>query len=98
LAKYGGPYVSLRDALEHEKKQLSLLKTKYEEAKVDAEEELPQKFVVSSAYKAEKKSYPIRWLIVLVTTLAAFMFTVLVVIIIENITKSQLVSSKKKKL
>lgn len=96
LAKYGGPYVSLRDALEHEKKQLSLLKTKYEEAKVDAEEELPQKFVVSSAYKAEKKSYPIRWLIVLVSTLAAFMFTVLVIIIIENINKSQLVSIKKK--
>ncbi len=98
LAKYGGPYVSLRDALEHEKKQLSLLKTKYAEAKVDAEEELPQKFVVSSAYKAEKKSYPIRWLIVLVTTLAAFMFAVLVIIIIENINKSQLVSIKKKKL
>jgi len=67
LAKYGGPYVSIRDQLEHEKKQLSEIKAKYEEAKIDAEEVLPQKFVVESAYPAEKKSYPIRWIIVVVS-------------------------------
>lgn len=85
LAKYGGPYVSLRDALEHEKKQLSMLRAKYEEAKTDAEEVLPAKFVVNSAYKAERKSYPIRWLIVTVTTLSAFLFTLIILLIIENI-------------
>jgi uncharacterized protein involved in exopolysaccharide biosynthesis len=78
LAKYGGPYVSLRDALEHDKKQLSELKAKYEEAKVDATKDLPHKFIVSSAYKAEKKSYPIRWLIVMITTLSAFFLGVVV--------------------
>jgi len=96
LAKYGGPYVSLRDALEHDKKQLSIIKTKYEEAKVDAEEELPQKFVVSDAYRAERKSYPIRWLIVVVSTLAAFLLTVALIIIVETLAKSQLLSVKKK--
>jgi len=85
LAKYGGPYVSLRDDLEHEKKQLSMLRAKYEEAKTDAEEVLPSKFVVNSAYKAERKSYPIRWLIVLVTTVSAFLFTMILLLIIENI-------------
>lgn len=85
LAKYGGPYVSLRDALEHEKKQLSMLRAKYEEAKTDAEEVLPTKFVVNSAYKAERKSYPIRWLIVLVTTVSAFILTLIVILIIENL-------------
>jgi len=98
LAKYGGPYVSLRDALEHEKKQLSVLKTKYEEAKVDAEQELPQKFVVSTAYSAEKKSYPIRWLIVLVSTISTFLVTVLVIIILENISKINMLDLKKKSL
>lgn len=73
LAKYGGPYVSLRDALEHDKKQLSELRAKYEEAKVDASQNLPHKFIVSSAYKAEKKSYPIRWLIVLISTLSSLL-------------------------
>jgi uncharacterized protein involved in exopolysaccharide biosynthesis len=84
LAKYGGAYVSLRDMLEHEKKQLSYLKARYEEAKVDATETLPQKFVVESAYKAEKKSYPVRWIIVLVSTLAAFLISVIVIITIEK--------------
>ncbi len=85
LAMYGGPYVSLRDALEHEKKQLSLIKAKYEEAKVDAEQELPQKFVVNEAYPADRKSYPIRWLIVMITLVAAFILTTFVLIAIENI-------------
>ena len=85
LAKYGGAYVSLRDMLEHEKKQLSYLKARYEEAKVDATETLPQKFVVESAYKAEKKSYPVRWIIVLVSTLAAFLISVIVIITIEKL-------------
>ena len=85
LAKYGGPYVSLRDALEHEKKQLSMLHSKYEEAKTDAEEVLPTKFVVNSAYKAERKSYPIRWLIVVVTMISAFLFTLIFLLLIENI-------------
>lgn len=78
LAKYGGPYVSLRDALEHDKKQLSQLKAKYEEAKVDAQENLPHTFVINTAYKAEKKSYPIRWLIVLVSTVTALLLAVII--------------------
>lgn len=91
LAKYGGTYVSLRDMLEHEKKQLSYLKARYEEAKVDAHENLPQKFIVETAYKAEKKSYPIRWIIVLVSTISAFLISVLVIISLERISKAGLI-------
>ena len=76
LAKYGGPYVSLRDALEHDKKQLSKIKARYDEAKVDATESLPHKFIVSNAYKAEKKSYPIRWIIVIITTFSALFLAI----------------------
>jgi len=84
LSEYGGAYVSIRDALENEKKQLGVLKMKYEEAKVDAEQKLPCKFIVNSAYKAEKKTYPIRWLIVLVSTISALLLGVLVIIVIDN--------------
>lgn len=85
LANYGGPYVGLSQQLEYEREKLSLLKRKYEEAKVDAFEVLPQKFVVNRAYKAEKKAYPIRWLIVIITTLSAILMTVIVLIILKNI-------------
>jgi len=83
IAKYGGTYVSLRDGLEHDKKQLSEIKSKYDEAKVDANETLPHKFVVSNAYKAEKKSYPIRWLIVLISTLSVTFLSIVVFGLLE---------------
>jgi len=90
LALYGGPYVSLRDALENDRKQLSLIKSKYEEAKIDAEEVLPQKFIVNSAFKAERKSYPIRWLIVLVTAVSSFLLISVGIIVYEQINKKDL--------
>lgn len=89
LGDYGSAYVSLRDELELEKKQLSAIKAKYEEAKVDAQEELPAKFVVDRAYKAERKSSPVRWVIVLVSMLSAFLLSVLTLIIIENFLKKK---------
>lgn len=83
LAKYGGPYVSIRDALEHDKKQLSKLKAKYEEAKVDATESLPHTFIINTAYKAEKKTYPLRWLIVLVSTFASLFLAIILFSLID---------------
>lgn len=85
LAKYGGAYVSLRDALEYEKKHLSEVKAKYEEAKMDANSDLPHKFVVEKAYAPEKKAYPIRWLIVVVSAIAAFILALMAIIIYQNI-------------
>lgn len=87
LSQFGGAYVSIRDMLEHEKEQLSHLRAKYQEAKVDAEQTLPHKFIVNSAFPAEKKSYPIRWLIVLVSTVSTFILTLLIIIGYENIIK-----------
>jgi uncharacterized protein involved in exopolysaccharide biosynthesis len=87
LAKYGGPYVSIRDALEYEKKQLSEIKAKYEAAKIDATQVLPQKFIVNNAYVAEKKSYPVRWIIVLISTLSAFLLGVIVLAVLDSISE-----------
>ncbi len=95
LAKYGGAYVSLRDALEYEKKHLSEVKAKYEEVKMDAESDLPHKFVVESAYPPEKKSYPIRWLIVVITALGAFILALMVIILFQNISA---ITSKNKSI
>lgn len=84
LAKYGGAYVSIRDFLEYEKKHLSDVKAKYVEAKVEAEQNIPQKFVVNNAYPSEKKSYPKKSIIVIVSTMAAFLFGLVVLIIMDN--------------
>ena len=84
LAIYAGPYVSIRDGLEYEKKQITEVKAKYDEAKIDATEEMPQTFKVDRAYPAEKKSYPVRWLIVVISTFGAFLFMVFFLIIFDN--------------
>jgi len=87
LSHYGGAYVSIRDLLEYEKEQLSHLRAKYQEAKVDAEQVLPHKFIVNNAFPAEKKSYPVRWLIVVVSAISAFLLTILVIVALENFKK-----------
>lgn len=85
LAMYGGLYTSITQDMEHDREALSRLKTKYEEAKVDATDRIPHKFVVNLAKPAEKKAYPVRWLIVLVSTVATFILAIVAVILIENI-------------
>lgn len=87
ISTYGEAYMSLRDNLEFQRKNLSEVKAKYEEAKVDAEQNLPDKFVVNSAFPAEKKSYPVRWLIVLSSTVSAFLLGILFLIVFENFKK-----------
>lgn len=85
LGKYGGIYMSLKNSLEFKTEQLVILETKYQQAKVDAEQNLPQKFIVSDAFRAEQKSYPIRWLIILVSTLASLFMAIIYIIVEEKI-------------
>jgi uncharacterized protein involved in exopolysaccharide biosynthesis len=85
IAKYGSAYMSIRDALEIQRKQLNILKAKYQEAKVDAEQVLTYKFIVNKAYPAERKTYPVRWLIVTVSTIASLIFGMLGLILFDAI-------------
>lgn len=77
-------YVSLNEQLKNENKRLSNIKSKLVEARVNAEQNLPRKFIVANAYPAEKKSYPVRWLICSVSTISAFVFAVLMMLFIER--------------
>ena len=83
LSKFGGKYLSLVQQLEYEREKLSDLRKIYAEAKVNARSTIDQKFVVNKAQEAEKPSYPARWLIVSVSTLATLLFTMIVLIIID---------------
>ncbi len=59
----------------------------YKDAKVDAEADLPHKFVVNRAFPAEKKSYPIRWLIVFASMISTFILALIILIVFEDIKK-----------
>jgi len=87
LAKYGPLYVSMHEQLTSDVKKLSEVESKYVEAKIDVEQNLPHKFVVNDAVEAEKKSFPVRWLIVLLSTISAFVLSIIVLIILESLKK-----------
>ena len=89
LAKYGGTYVSIRDQLVYLKEEVVKLKTAYDQAKVDVEQSLPATFKVNSAYAAEKKKYPIRWLIVALSMLGAFATTLVSILVWDTIRSSR---------
>lgn len=87
LAKYGGAYVTLQDRLFNETKRLSILRMKLEQAQADLESDLPHKFVVNAAQPADKKTYPIRWLVVAISGVSALLLALLLIIVQENVKK-----------
>jgi hypothetical protein len=89
LSKYGSAYVSIRDQLIHYKQQLYLLNSKYIEAKVEAEQVLPHKFVVDYAFPADRKTYPKKSIIVLTSTIASVILAFIILLIIDIIRKNK---------
>lgn len=87
LAKYGGAHTMLTAQLKEEVQILTLRRTKFRAAKIELEQDLPNAFVVNKAEKAERKTYPIRWLIVLSSVLATFLLALLVLAIVEPLKK-----------
>jgi hypothetical protein len=84
LAEYGGASYAINERLDNDRLQLSLVKSKYEEAKVDATEFIPHKFVVTSAFQAERKSYPVRWIILVVTVLSTFLLLLFCIVVYDQ--------------
>ena len=87
LAQYGGAYTTTQDRQWNELKRLSVLRMKLEQAQADLQSDLPHKFVVNRAQVADRKSYPIRWLVVMVSTVSAFLLAMLLIVVQENVKK-----------
>ena len=85
LAKYGGLYVSLRDELAMLKEEKVKIRIKYDQAKVDVEQDLPATFKVNKAFPAERKTYPKRSLIVIIAAFSTFIITLVVILIVNTI-------------
>jgi capsule polysaccharide export protein KpsE/RkpR len=89
LGKYGGAWLSVKEGLVLENEQFKVLKEKYEQAKVDVEQTLTYKFVINYPSVPEKKAKPVRSLIVIVSTLAAFLLSSLFFILYEIFNKNK---------
>ena len=69
--KYGSVLKSFEIKAGFLAKRLANMETSYEQAESDANSNLSHKFIVEKAYPAEK-AYPIRWLIVVLSTFSPF--------------------------
>jgi uncharacterized protein involved in exopolysaccharide biosynthesis len=87
ISRYGGSYITLSHMLVNQLNSLSVLKAKYQEAQVNYNSEMPVKFILDNAYPAEKKAYPMRWLIVIVSTFSVFVLSFFLFLIMDTLRK-----------
>lgn len=92
---YQPVYVSFADELELKQKLIDERKAIYDQAYADATASFTHKFVVEPAVKAEKKSYPIRWLIVFISTASSFFFMIFLILLLEKVKELKTLTARK---
>lgn len=85
ISENGAHYISMMNLVRYETALVTDLSLKYKEARLEAEQNLSHKFVVEEAFPSEKKAYPKKSLIVIVSTFASLLFALIVLIISDNI-------------
>jgi len=77
LATHGGAYFRLFEQLELVQEQLEVIRLEKENVRIELDANLTNRFVINRAFPADKKSYPIRWLIICMTGISSFVLTLL---------------------
>jgi uncharacterized protein involved in exopolysaccharide biosynthesis len=95
LSENGALYLSMINLVRSQAGIVSGLSLRYKEARLEAEQDLSYKFVVERAFPPEKKAYPNKSLIVIVSTFASLLLALIVLIVIDNI-KTRVAIQKEK--
>ena len=84
MEKYGGELIILVESLKLEVKTYATFKVEYEDTWRFYYSDLTYSNVITSPFPSDKKASPIRWLIVAITAMVTFFFSLIIVLIIEN--------------
>ena len=82
---YGKGYWIVANELENNFSWLKLVKGSMMQAKINAEQGIPSLYVADKAVKADKRTYPIRGLVIAGGTAAAVFFSLLLLLILNRI-------------
>lgn len=82
--KYSAKAEALKERIEVENLRLSNMKEQFDQNRSNLNATLSHKFVSELAEVSDKKAYPIRWLIVVVSTMISFIFAVFLLVGLEN--------------
>jgi len=85
--RYGDGFMKVTAQLTANYEWLKQARTSYMEAKVNAEQSIPAFYVVDRAVPADRKSYPIRGLVVAIGTLVPVIFALLLLLILNRLKK-----------
>jgi len=84
IEKMGGEFILLQRLIEHEAGKYIELKQDYEQAYRDYDRKFSYTNVITEPFVADKKATPVRWLIVVVSIVAAFFAAFVAILIFEN--------------
>lgn len=82
---YAPAYRYFDGLLENKSGHLSHVEKVYKQALTETTISIPQKFSLEHARPAEKKEYPVRWLIVMMSTIGSFLFMIAFIVVFEKI-------------
>lgn len=84
VQKYSDEFLYYRTMLSHESLKLSDLQGSLLEARTEADQLLSHVFILDKAYKADKKAYPRKSLIVMASTFATFLLAVILFLFFDS--------------
>jgi len=90
MERVGGDLILLTESIKNEARAYTAFKVQYEDAMRFYDARLTYCNVITHPFPADKKSYPVRWLIVAMTFILTFFFSIVVILMVENLRVSRL--------
>ena len=90
ISKYGAAYQNISRLIEGAHDQVEIVKSRLDLMKIDVDADIPAMYVVNNAAESDKKAYPIRWLIVAMSVIGTFVFTVVILLLMDSLKKIKL--------
>lgn len=84
LEEKGGEYMALQNNIQGERKDYYKIKSKRDKELSNATKTLTYANVITKPEPPDSKSYPVRWIIVTVTTLSTLLLAIIILSIIDN--------------
>jgi uncharacterized protein involved in exopolysaccharide biosynthesis len=84
LEEKGGEFIALEDQLKKTRKTYNEIKMDYENAQKDLAKEFSYSNIVVRPVPADKKSYPVRWIIVSAFTSSTFLLSLIILAFIDS--------------
>jgi uncharacterized protein involved in exopolysaccharide biosynthesis len=90
MEKAGGDLILLTESIKNEARGYAAFKVQYEDALRFYDAKLTYCNVITKPFPSDKKSYPVRWLIVAMTLILTFFFAIVVILLVENLRVTKL--------